>query len=191
MKQTGLILCLLFAVSSVCNAQLINYNVDLSMNHYLEQSRKIKLSVYGEFTSEYLDFFDETKEAYLSNEQRRILEQYNSYSNFILIDNQNFNRMLEEIERQNTGLYDENEIIRAGSLLGANLILVIEGAISMENGLIELTKYYKLIDIETGRILAIDMLEWVKNTITNGPAVCYLNKKLVTSFIRNEGKYIF
>ena len=136
-----------------------------ALKELLDSGRQIRLCVFA--TTPRLDNLETAL-------QSAFLHWGDSLS---VIDRHNLDRVIEEQQLQYSGMVAEDTAVEAGRLAGLSHILLLSGEeVQNRRGGVTIIMWYKLLDVETGRIIAMDKLrcdrrrksaecEWTVNNV--------------------------
>ena len=106
------------------------------------------------------------KEMVITFAEQYWLSRLGGKSNFVLVDRGNLKTVINELELSQSGLVSNDVRAKVGELTGATHILVAGySGVSQGFGFSNAKVLWKLVDIQTGRILAMDFLSWSEFTL--------------------------
>jgi basic membrane protein A len=105
---------------------------------------KIKLAVLDAVVSEDID------SSAIVPVTETVIEQFVASGRYTVLDRANVDRILEELELQNSGLIDEGSAVKAGQMLGADSVAIIK--VQKLEGVFFMS--VKVIDVKTAEIQA-------------------------------------
>ncbi len=85
-----------------------------------------------------------------------LLTRFGEHPSFVFVDRESTREILNELEFQLSGLVERSQLTEYGRLSGATHILVLDYQRREESGLIRVSDRRRLIQIETGTVLASD-----------------------------------
>jgi len=106
---------------------------------------KVKLAEYEQDASRLV----------LANEENLLLNAFGNYPKFALIERMQIDDAIKELKISLTGQLSSKESVKVGELLGANYLLFVGSDASvMDNKVKDMSLIIKIIEVETGRIIA-------------------------------------
>jgi hypothetical protein len=102
------------------------------------------------------------KSELLNTSERLWLNYFVNFPNFSIADRTHLAQIMDELKLNSSGLISESSRIKIGELTGATHLIIIEARRWESFWINEATTYWKLIDIESGRVLSIDEINYSK-----------------------------
>lgn len=97
------------------------------------------------------------------NFSQLLLNRFSGQAGFSLVDRGQLPALVKEIELKQTGLLSEENRSKIGRLLSVNYIIEMRFAESCVKNDITETSRFKLIELETGRVISVDIFEVFKH----------------------------
>lgn len=102
------------------------------------------------------------KSELLNKSEMLWLNYFVNFANFSIADRNHLAQIIDERQLSSSGLISESTRIKIGELTGATHLVIIEARRWESFWINEATTYWKLIDIQSGRVLSIDEINYSK-----------------------------
>jgi len=106
--------------------------------------------------AQYAPWIDSIRSNTQSQVESHLLKALGIYDNFAIVDRNRLNNLLDEFRLSQTGIVSDKLRVKIGELTGATYLIDASFFRFRTRGKVEDSEYRRLIEIETGVVLAVD-----------------------------------